>query len=89
MLGFLNGELRRLFNVSGRDYRDMKMKERLPTMTEQEALSLLSQNGNLIKRPFLLGDSFGLVGFDPGAWSGIIADTRGAVAGRHSNKVKR
>ena len=69
MLGAVGGELRRLFNTSGRDYRDQKLGEKLPTITTPEALALLAQNGNLVKRPFLIGDGVALVGFDQDKWS--------------------
>ena len=44
------------------------MKLKLPKMSQAEALNLLSSRGNLVKRPFLLGDSFGLVGFKEDLW---------------------
>lgn len=62
------GELRRLFNTSGVDYRAMGIKARLPSLTEAEALDLLSSNGNLVKRPFLIGNGVSLVGFQPEVW---------------------
>jgi arsenate reductase len=72
MLGFYGGQIRRLFNTSGLEYKARNLKEKLPAMTEQEALSLLSTNGRLVKRPFLLGADFGLVGFDPEAWKSAL-----------------
>jgi arsenate reductase len=63
------GELRRLFNISGRDYREQKLGEKLPAMSEAETLRLLAGNGNLVKRPFLIGDGVGLVGFDEERWA--------------------
>ena len=66
------GNIRRLFNTSGRDYRELNLKDRLPKMTADEAIELLSKNGNLVKRPFVLTDKFGLVGFDETAWKKII-----------------
>lgn len=69
MLGHLDGELRRLFNTSGGDYRELNLKEKLPTMTVAEAQQLLAGNGNLIKRPFVLGEGFGLVGFKEAEWA--------------------
>lgn len=69
MLKHQDGDLRKLFNTAGQDYRAMNMKDRLPTLTEAEAFSLLAGNGNLVKRPFLLGDKVGLVGFDEESWS--------------------
>lgn len=67
-LALTGGELRRLFNTSGMDYRALGLKDKLPEMSEEEALDLLSHNGNLVKRPFLLGDGKALVGFKPDAW---------------------
>lgn len=68
MLSLVGGELRRLFNTSGMDYRALGMKDRLPGMLEAEAIELLSRNGNLVKRPFFLSDDAGAVGFDEVAW---------------------
>ena len=68
MLGQV-GEIRRLFNTSGQDYRELGMKDRLPGLSEAEALALLAGNGNLIKRPFALGDDAGAVGFNEGDWA--------------------
>ncbi len=61
--------LRKLFNVSGREYREQKLGEKLPTMSEAEAVALLSGNGNLVKRPFLIGEGVGLVGFAEDEWA--------------------
>jgi len=69
MLKAYNGDIKRLFNTSGQDYRKLGMKDKLPEMSEQEAIELLSQNGNLVKRPFLLSDDADLVGFKEDAWS--------------------
>jgi arsenate reductase len=64
------GTLRALFNTSGQDYRALNLKERLPALTEAEALQLLSENGNLVKRPFVLDPERGvyLTGFKPQEW---------------------
>jgi arsenate reductase len=67
-LKLLGGDIRKLFNVSGMDYRALGMKDRLPQMSEAEAIQLLSSNGNLVKRPFLIGDGKALVGFKPDVW---------------------
>jgi arsenate reductase (glutaredoxin) len=72
MLAAQRGELRKLFNTSGRDYREMKLGEKLPAMSEAAALSLLSENGNLVKRPFLLGANVALVGFDEKMWASAL-----------------
>lgn len=78
MLEFLKkngGSLKDLFNTSGVQYRELKMAEKLKAgLTESEALKLLSTNGKLIKRPFLLGKSNGTVGFKPDQFSKILSD---------------
>jgi arsenate reductase len=66
------GELRPLFNTAGRDYREQKLGEKLPGLAPAAALALLAANGNLVKRPFLVGPGVALVGFDAEAWSGIL-----------------
>lgn len=74
MLAAYNGERRRLFNTSGRDYRELKLGDKLTAMTDREALALLSGNGNLVKRPFLIGDRVALVGFDEKIWSQVFQE---------------
>ena len=69
VLSGTGGDLRKLFNTSGVDYRELGMKDKLPTITENEALELLSTNGNLVKRPFVLGDGKALVGFKEAEWA--------------------
>jgi arsenate reductase (glutaredoxin) len=73
MLAAHDGELRRLFNTAGRDYREQKLGEKLPTLTTSAALALLAANGNLVKRPFLTGDGVALVGFNEKAWTHALA----------------
>ncbi len=74
MLAAYGGEIRRLFNTSGLDYRALNLKEKLAEMSEDESLKLLNQNGNLVKRPFLLDDSssIALVGFKEDEWERVI-----------------
>lgn len=69
MRAFQGGNLRRLFNTSGQVYRALGLGARLPAMTDDEALALLAGNGRLVKRPFVLGAKFGLVGFDEPEWA--------------------
>ena len=69
MLGFQNGNPRRLFNTSGLEYRAQGLAAKLPALTETTALELLARNGRLIKRPFLLAEKFGLVGFNAETWA--------------------
>ncbi|MCC6415389.1 MAG: arsenate reductase family protein [Opitutaceae bacterium] len=69
MLAAQGGEIRKLFNTSGKDYREQGLGEKLPGLTEAAALKLLAENGNLVKRPFLLGAGVALVGFAEPSWS--------------------
>lgn len=73
MLANYGGELRRLFNTSGVDYRAMKLSEKLSAMPQAEALALLAKNGNLVKRPFVIDGNRGLIGFDESAWKQFFA----------------
>ncbi len=61
--------LKRFWNTSGQGYRSLDMKNRLPSMTEDEQLDLLSTDGMLVKRPILVGEDFVLVGFKEAEWS--------------------
>ena len=72
MLTAYDGNLRKLFNSSGIEYRALKIADKLPTLSEAEALALLAGNGSLVKRPFLVGPSVARVGFDEVAWSGAL-----------------
>jgi arsenate reductase len=56
--------LSKLFNTSGQSYREGNWSERLKTASQSEAIDALAKDGKLIKRPFILGDGFALVGFD-------------------------
>ena len=67
MLGHL-GEIKKLFNTSGLVYKEMRLSEKVAHMGEKEAIHLLSKNGRLIKRPFVLGDGWGLIGFKEDEW---------------------
>jgi arsenate reductase len=73
MLAARNGELRRLFNTSGADYKAMGLSARLPSLPPSEAIALLAANGNLVKRPFAIGGGIHLVGFDEAHWSAALA----------------
>lgn len=60
--------LRKLFNTSGVSYREGKFGERLPTLSEAEALLALASDGKLVKRPLVLGKNVVLIGFDEAAY---------------------
>lgn len=61
--------LRRFFNTSGLQYRALGLKDRLPSMGEDEQLALLSSDGMLVKRPMLIAEDFVLVGFKEADWA--------------------
>ena len=60
--------LKRFFNTSGLQYKALGLKDKLPSMDEEEQLALLASDGMLVKRPILAGDGFVLVGFKPREW---------------------
>ena len=76
MLGYLEAggkTFRNLFNTSGEQYRALKIGDRIKAgMTEHEAIELLSKNGKLIKRPFLLTPKGGATGFQEETWDALV-----------------
>lgn len=64
--------LRRFFNVSGLLYKGLQLKEKLPSMGEEEQYALLAQYGMLVKRPLLVAEDFVLVGFREAEWSAAL-----------------
>ncbi len=73
MVGHM-GSIKKLFNTSGGDYKALGLKDKLPDMSESEAIKLLASNGNLVKRPFVLSKKSGWVGFDVDAWDDLLTD---------------
>ena len=61
--------LKKFFNTSGLLYKSMELKDKLPTMSEEEQLKLLATDGMLVKRPLAIGEEFVLVGFKESEWS--------------------
>lgn len=61
--------LKHFFNTSGMKYKELKLKDKLPDMTEEEQLELLASDGMLVKRPVLVGDNFVLTGFKEKEWT--------------------
>lgn len=64
------GEVKSLFNTSGQTYKEMQLKDKLPSMTQESSLQLLSEHGNLVKRPFVVDQNkkIALVGFKEAEW---------------------
>lgn len=65
-------ELRKFFNTSGLLYKSMELKTKLPAMSEEEMLSLLSSDGMLVKRPLLVTDDKVFIGFKESEWEEIL-----------------
>ena len=68
--------LRKFFNTSGLLYKEMKLKDRLPSMSEDEQLRLLATDGMLVKRPILVTGDKVLVGFKEAEWAEIILNKK-------------
>lgn len=63
------GSFKNLFNTSGQLYRELDVSSKLKDgMSANEAIELLAKNGKLVKRPFVLGSDFGMVGFKEDVW---------------------
>ena len=60
--------LKKFFNTSGLLYKSMELKDKLPTMSEEDQLKLLATDGMLVKRPLVIGNGFVLVGFKESEW---------------------
>ena len=61
--------IKRFVNTSGMLYREMNLKDKLPTMTDEEILELLATDGMLVKRPLAIGDDVVLTGFKEVEWT--------------------
>ena len=64
--------LKKFFNTSGLLYKEMNLKDKLPTMSEEEQLKLLATNGMLVKRPLVVAEDAILVGFREAEWTDKI-----------------
>ena len=60
--------LKKFFNTSGLLYKELDLKNKLLSMTEDEMLELLATNGMLVKRPILVFNDLVLVGFKESEW---------------------
>ena len=65
--------IRKVFNTSGVEYREKKIKDRIKDMTEKEAIELLSESGRLVKRPIVYDGEKITVGFDEEEFNSIWA----------------
>ena len=64
--------LKKFFNTSGLQYKALQLKDKLPTMTEDEMFTLLATDGMLVKRPMLITDETVLVGFKEADWAALL-----------------
>lgn len=65
-------EIKRWFNTSGLKYKDLNLKEKLPNMSDEEKIKLLSSDGMLIKRPVIVTDKGVCVGFKEDEWRRVV-----------------
>ena len=63
-----NEDIKRWFNTSGLKYKELKLKDKLPNMTDDEKIKLLASNGMLIKRPLFISDEGIFIGFKEDKW---------------------
>lgn len=63
MVNQADAEIKKLFNTSGVQYRELKIKDKLPGLTEADIFKLLASNGRLIKRPIVTDGVFTTIGF--------------------------
>ena len=71
MLKTYNGQIKHLFNSSSQDYREAGLKDKLANLSQEEAFGYLQRNGNLVKRPFLIGKKTALLGFKESEWASL------------------
>jgi arsenate reductase (glutaredoxin) len=64
--------LKKFFNTSGMLYKEMKLKDKLPEMSEEEQLKLLATNGMLVKRPLIVDGDRVLTGFKMAEWEALL-----------------
>ncbi len=67
--------LKKFFNTSGLKYKELGLKDKLPTMSDDEQLKLLATNGMLVKRPLVVADDYVLTGFREKEWEEKMGNT--------------
>ena len=63
---------RKFFNTSGLKYKELHIKEKLETLSDEEKIQLLASDGMLVKRPLLIDGETVLVGFRPQEWESLL-----------------
>lgn len=64
--------IKKFFNTSGQMYREKELKDKLPSMTEDEQFQVLAEHGMLVKRPLFISDQLILVGFKEKEWEQLL-----------------
>ena len=64
--------VKKFFNTSGLKYKELGLKDKLPSMTDEEQIALLATDGMLVKRPLLIGEGVVLAGFKEDKWAEIL-----------------
>ena len=67
-----NKDIDKFFNTSGNLYRELNLKEKLKTMSDEDKIELLSTDGMLVKRPLLIDENNVLVGFKEVEWEKLL-----------------
>lgn len=67
--------LKKFFNTSGNLYKELKLKDKLPEMSEEEQYALLATDGMLVKRPILINGDKITTGFKEDVWKEIISES--------------
>ena len=66
--------VRKFFNTSGLLYKEMQLKDKLGSMSDEEMINLLASDGMLVKRPLLIGENNVCVGFKESEWEKTVGD---------------
>ena len=65
-------DINKFFNTSGLKYRELKLKDKIQTMSYEEKIQILSTDGMLVKRPLLELDDTVLIGFRENEWNNVL-----------------
>ena len=64
--------VKKFFNTSGMKYKELALKDKLPSMTDEEQIALLATDGMLVKRPLVIGEGVVLAGFKEDKWAEVL-----------------
>lgn len=75
MIRAYDNQMKKILNTSSQDYRESGLKDQIPGISEDTLVEKLRQNGNLIKRPFLIGPGIAWVGFKEDIWKSALKNS--------------